>query len=179
MANPVAGWYPDPSGDPTKLRWWDGNQWTNDYAAAQTNQPQTQAAPTNAAGQGNFAQSQVDPNQAYQANQASQVNQVSQVSQGDAQYAQAQYVAEQQTYGPMQISSSDRTLRLVAFIFMLISTIGTCWLILPLAWMIPMSVHCWGLYKGTKANSVAFGVCTLLFVSLVGGILLLCSKKER
>lgn len=32
MANPIAGWYPDPSGDQTKLRWWDGNQWTDNYA---------------------------------------------------------------------------------------------------------------------------------------------------
>ena len=51
--------------------------------------------------------------------------------------------------------------------------------IIPLAWMIPMTVHSWGIYKGTKDNTVCFGVCTLLFVSLVGGILLLCSKKER
>lgn len=31
MANPAAGWYPDPAGDQTKLRWWDGNQWTENY----------------------------------------------------------------------------------------------------------------------------------------------------
>lgn len=41
MANPVAGWYQDPSGDPTKLRWWDGTQWTDNYADARPfrNQP--------------------------------------------------------------------------------------------------------------------------------------------
>ena len=48
MANPIAGWYPDPSGDQTKLRWWDGNQWTDNYADAvapqqQPAQPQTAA----------------------------------------------------------------------------------------------------------------------------------------
>lgn len=48
MANPIAGWYPDPSGDQTKLRWWDGNQWTDNYADAvapqqQPVQPQTAA----------------------------------------------------------------------------------------------------------------------------------------
>ena len=47
------------------------------------------------------------------------------------------------------------------------------------AWMIPMSVISWGIYKGTKANTVAFGVCTLIFCSLVAGILLLCSNKDR
>ena len=74
---------------------------------------------------------------------------------------------------------SDRNLRLVAFIFCILSLVGSCWLIIPLAWMIPMSVISWGIYKGTKANTVAFGVCTLIFCSLVAGILLLCSNKDR
>lgn len=42
MANPVAGWYQDPSGDPTKLRWWDGTQWTDNYADAQPAQAAAQ-----------------------------------------------------------------------------------------------------------------------------------------
>ena len=68
MANPIAGWYPDPSGDQTKLRWWDGNQWTDNYADAvapqqpmqpqqsqQVAQPQQPAQPV--------AQPQQDPRQ--------------------------------------------------------------------------------------------------------------------
>ena len=47
-----------------------------------------------------------------------------------------------------------------------------------LAWMIPMTVHSWGIYKGKRRNTVAFGVCTLIFVNVVSGILLLCSKKD-
>jgi ABC-type methionine transport system permease subunit len=77
------------------------------------------------------------------------------------------------------MTDTDRTLRLVAFIFCILSLLGSCWLIIPLAWMIPMSVISWGIYKGTKANTVAFGVCTLIFCSLVAGILLLCSHKDR
>ena len=76
------------------------------------------------------------------------------------------------------VSDKDRTLRLIAFIFNLISTIAVCWAVLPLAWMIPMTVVSWGIYKGTRKNTVAFGVCTLIFLSLVGGILLLCSQKD-
>lgn len=75
-------------------------------------------------------------------------------------------------------SDNDKTLRLIAFIFNLISTVGTGWLLIPLAWMIPMTVISYGIYKGTKRNTTAFGVCTLIFVSLVGGILLLVSKKD-
>jgi hypothetical protein len=42
MAQVQAGWYPDPAGDTTRLRYWDGNQWTNDYTAAASPQPQPQ-----------------------------------------------------------------------------------------------------------------------------------------
>jgi len=31
MAGQQAGWYPDPSGDASKLRYWDGAQWTSDF----------------------------------------------------------------------------------------------------------------------------------------------------
>lgn len=51
------------------------------------------------------------------------------------------------------------------------------WTLLPLAWMIPMTVMSWGIYKGTRANTVAFGVCNLLFVNTIGGVLV--SNKER
>jgi len=33
MSQPEAGWYPDPSGDTTKIRWWDGSRWTDDVRA--------------------------------------------------------------------------------------------------------------------------------------------------
>src|SRR5690625_5297584 len=39
MTSPAAGWYPDPSGDPSKLRYWDGSTWTDHFA------PSQQAAP--------------------------------------------------------------------------------------------------------------------------------------
>ena len=77
------------------------------------------------------------------------------------------------------LSLNDKTLRLINFIFCIISLVATCWAVIPLAWMIPMTVHSWGIYKGTKPNTTGFGVCTLIFVTLVGGILLLCSKKDK
>jgi len=73
---------------------------------------------------------------------------------------------------------TDSTLRLIAFILNVVATVGIGWLIVPLAWMIPMTVISWGIYKGTKKNTTAFGVCTLIFVSLASGILLLVSKKD-
>ncbi|MCI9129435.1 MAG: hypothetical protein HFJ65_03830 [Eggerthellaceae bacterium] len=76
------------------------------------------------------------------------------------------------------MSEQDRTLRLIAFIWNIVCTVSCCWLIVPMAWMIPMTVHSYGIYKGTKPNGTAFDVCTLLFVGVISGVLLLCSKKE-
>ena len=104
-----------------------------------------------------------------------------------ASYEQPQ-VAYQQVYAQpvapaapaalYPMTDTDRTLRLVAFIFVILSLVGSCWLIIPLAWMIPMTVRTWGIYKGTKPNTVAMGVCTLIFVNIISGVLLLCSKKD-
>lgn len=78
-----------------------------------------------------------------------------------------------------EMTDTDRNLRLANFVLCIISTVCACWTIIALAWMIPMTVHSYGIYKGEKPNTVAFGVCTLIFVSLIGGILLLCSNKDE
>lgn len=146
MAQAPAGWYPDPSGNANKLRYWDGDAWTDNY---------TDANPQSAAAQPGAAQA------------------------GAAQTTVNVYANTPGARPVYELSSQDQTLRLIAFILNLISTIACCWLIIPLAWMIPMTVHTWSLYKGTRPNTVAFGVCTLLFVNVISGILLLCSDKEE
>ena len=67
------------------------------------------------------------------------------------------------------MTNSDRNLRLAAFTLNIISMVALGWTLLPLAWMSPMTVMSWGIYKGTRANTVAFGVCNLLFVNTIGG----------
>ena len=76
-------------------------------------------------------------------------------------------------------AASESTLALVAFIFSIISTVSIGWLIVPLAWMIPMTIMTWQIYKGTRQTTTAFAVCSLLFVSLVSGILLLVDKSNN
>jgi hypothetical protein len=77
-----------------------------------------------------------------------------------------------------QHNDNDKMLRLVAFVFSLITTVFVGWTLLPLAWMLPMTIISYGIYKGTKKNTVAFGVCMLLFVNIVSGVLLLVAKKD-
>ena len=83
-----------------------------------------------------------------------------------------------QDVATLQKAESDRTLRLIAFILNIVSTVSVGWLLIPLAWMIPMTVISYGIYKGTKKNTTAFGVCMLIFVNLVSGILLLVSTRD-
>ena len=68
---------------------------------------------------------------------------------------------------------NDEAKLLAAFIFCVISTLAWAVTIIGLAWAIPMTVHCYGIYKGKKRNTVAFAICTLIFMSIVSGILLL------
>lgn len=152
MSNPIAGWYSDPAGAPNQLRYWDGTKWTDSVmdASAATQPPQ--------------------PGTEANAN-----------SQPDATGVAGGYSAPY-TYAdaPLYyVSPQDSTLRLVAFILALVSTVTAAWAIIPLAWMIPMTVMTWGIYKGKRPNTVAFGVCSLIFLNLVGGVLLLVSTKDE
>ena len=106
---------------------------------------------------------------------------------------QQPYAAPQPPYGaprPEQtyvVEGSNQTLRLIAFIMNIvalvvigiggIATLGVG--LVPLAWGIPMTVRSWGVYKGKKPNTVALGVCTLLFLNMVSGILLLVAQKDK
>lgn len=90
----------------------------------------------------------------------------------------------EQTY---VVEGSNQTLRLIAFIMNIVALvtigivgIGTLGLgLIPLAWGIPMTVRSWGVYKGKKPNTVALGVCTLLFLNMISGILLLVAQKDK
>ena len=70
-------------------------------------------------------------------------------------------------------------LLLVAFILMLITTITTGFFLIPLAWCIPMTVSCYRCYNENRKASIAFGVCTLIFVNLVSGILMLVDTSTE
>jgi len=74
---------------------------------------------------------------------------------------------------------SKQTLKMVAFILNLITTIGVGWLIIPLAWMIPMTVISWKIYKGQRPSTMAYAICDLIFLNMVSGILLLVAGTEE
>jgi ABC-type methionine transport system permease subunit len=83
-----------------------------------------------------------------------------------------------QTASTTTVTANNNTLYLVAFILALLSTIGSGIFLIPLIWMIPMTVRIWGMYKGTRTNTTVFAVCSLLFLNLISGIILLVAPKQ-
>lgn len=69
--------------------------------------------------------------------------------------------------------AEEPAIRTVAKVFMLISTIVFGFAIIPLCWMVPMTVYYFKIVDRGEKASAAFAVCTLLFCSFVAGILML------
>lgn len=61
-------------------------------------------------------------------------------------------------------------------VFMILSTIFYGLYIIPLAWCIPMTVVYFKKVKNNQPIGTGFKVCTLLFVNLIAGILMLTDK---
>ena len=99
------------------------------------------------------------------------------------EYGQPASAAQQPQAEPYIVlyphSSNDVTLLKVAFAFQIVNTVLCCWMIIPLAWMIPMCVIGYKMMNGQKANTVAWGVCNLIFVSVISGILYLVASKDE
>ena len=71
------------------------------------------------------------------------------------------------------------TLKTVALVFMILSCIGgaLCFLI-PLAWILPMTISYNRKINNHEPVSIGFKVCTLIFVSLIAGILMLVDNED-
>ncbi len=76
------------------------------------------------------------------------------------------------------IAKHDETLSLLAKILMILSCIGGAIALIPLAWCIPMTVSYWRAVEENRPVSTGFKVCTLIFVNIIAGILMLCDNKN-
>ncbi len=91
---------------------------------------------------------------------------------------QQPYAAPQQLYTAPNPATSD-TLGLLIKIFMLVSTISWGFLIfclippITLGWQIPMTIMAWKKIDRGEPISTAFAVCSLIFVNMIPGILML------
>ena len=66
------------------------------------------------------------------------------------------------------------TMQLVVKIFLILGCVAQGFLLIPLAWCIPMTMSVLNSFKNNQPVSTSMKVCTLLFVNLIAGICLLC-----
>lgn len=89
---------------------------------------------------------------------------------------QPQPIYQQTTQG----SKSETGITIATKIFMIIGAvvmvISTS--LIGLAWCIPMCIYYFNRVKNGQPIGTGFKVCSLLFVSLIGGILMLCDKDH-
>lgn len=70
--------------------------------------------------------------------------------------------------------SKNDTMKTLIKVFMVLGCIACGGLCLPLVWCIPMTVKTFRSLDAGKPLSTGFKVCSLIFVSIVAGILMLC-----
>jgi len=71
--------------------------------------------------------------------------------------------------------SKDDSMSMVIKIFLIIGCVAQGWLLIPLAWCLPITIKIFNHLKEGKPIGTGLKICTLLFVSLISGICLLCS----
>lgn len=74
--------------------------------------------------------------------------------------------------------SDKSTLRTVALIFMIIGCVGLASTIIGLFWSIPMTIHYYKACQENRKCGIAFKVCSLIFVSLIAGVLMLIDENN-
>ena len=78
-------------------------------------------------------------------------------------------------YTETRLTASDSaTLKLITKIFMIIGCIITGIYLIPLCWTIPMTLHYCKATQEHRPLGTGFKVCSLIFVNLIAGILMLC-----
>lgn len=77
------------------------------------------------------------------------------------------------------VQREDDILALVIKIFLIIGCISQGWMIIPLAWCIPITVSVFNALRDKRPIGTGMKVCTLLFVSMVAGVCLLCRNEDN
>ena len=80
---------------------------------------------------------------------------------------------------PLLEEEDKKIFALIIKIFMVIGCIATGWALIPLLWTIPMTTHVFKKLNDHEPISLGFKICTVLFVSLVAGIMLLCMDIDK
>lgn len=72
----------------------------------------------------------------------------------------------------------DDTLETIVKVMLILGCIAEGWLIIPLAWCIPITVTIFKRFKTGEPIGTGLKICSLLFVNLIAGICLLCMDDQ-
>lgn len=75
-------------------------------------------------------------------------------------------------------TNNDDTLTIVIKILLILGCIAQGWLILPLAWCLPITISIFRALRDKKPIGTGLKVCALLFVNTIAGICLLCANDN-
>ncbi len=76
----------------------------------------------------------------------------------------------------VSVVKKSNTLKTLAKVFMILGTILMGFAVFPLLWCVPMTIIYCDSIKNNRPISIGFKICTLLFVSMIAGILMLCDE---
>ncbi|MBO6280841.1 MAG: zinc-ribbon domain-containing protein [Bacilli bacterium] len=72
----------------------------------------------------------------------------------------------------------DKTMLNIGFILCVVATVINGFAIIPLIWQVPLTVSLYRKINNNERISVGFKVVILIFVSLIGGVLLIVGDDE-
>ncbi len=85
--------------------------------------------------------------------------------------------AEHEKAALVPVQEND-TLDIIIKIFLIIGCISQGWMLIPLAWCIPITVSIFHAMRDKRPIGTGIKVCALIFVNLVAGICLLCKADK-
>ncbi len=77
------------------------------------------------------------------------------------------------------VQKNNSGLITVIKVFLVLGCIAQGWMIIPLAWCLPITISSFKKMNAGQPIGTGMKVCTLLFVSLIAGICMLCMKDEK
>lgn len=83
-----------------------------------------------------------------------------------------------QSNSPVAVKEKDDTMHTIVKIFLILGCIAQGWLILPLAWCLPITISVFNSLRDNQPIGTGMKVCSLLFVNMIAGICLLCMNDE-
>ena len=75
-------------------------------------------------------------------------------------------------------ANTDDTMAIVIKVFLILGCLAQGWLVLPLAWCLPITISIFHALRDKKPIGTGLKVCALLFVNLIAGICLLCVNDD-